>query len=140
METKLLFPLILIYTWLAVTSLGGVVVPVEPFENTYNINTSLIKRKITKKTKAIIPVHLYGLACDMESIMSIASKYNLYVVEDNAQAHSASVNGKVTGSFGHVNATSFYPGKNLGALGGLVVSPILSMLKTDSLRNMAPKM
>ena len=131
-----------IATWLAVTSLGGVVVPVEPNENTYNINTSLIEGKITNKTKAIIPVHLYGLACDMVSIMSIASKYNLYVIEDNAQAHSATVNGKMTGSFGHVNATSFYPGKNLGALGeagGITTNSIEAKLKIDSLRNYGSK-
>ena len=74
--------------------------------------------------------------------MSIASKYNLYVVEDNAQAHSASVNGKVTGSFGHVNATSFYPGKNLGALGeagGITTNSIEAKLKIDSLRNYGSK-
>ena len=123
-----------IATWLAVTSLGGVVVPVEPNENTYNINTSLIERNITKKTKAIIPVHLYGLACDMDSIMNIASKHNLYVIEDNAQAHS--------GSFGHVNATSFYPGKNLGALGeagGITTNSLDAKSKIDSLRNYGSK-
>ena len=131
-----------IATWLAVTSLGGVVVPVEPNENTYNINTSLIERNITKKTKAIIPVHLYGLACDMDSIMNIASKHNLYVIEDNAQAHSATINGKMTGSFGHVNATSFYPGKNLGALGeagGITTNSLDAKSKIDSLRNYGSK-
>jgi dTDP-4-amino-4,6-dideoxygalactose transaminase len=84
---------------------------------TYNINTELIEEKITKKTKAIMPVHLYGQACEMDHIMQLAEAYKLIVVEDNAQAHGSSYNGKLTGSFGHANGVSFYPGKNLGALG-----------------------
>ncbi|GIV35625.1 MAG: aminotransferase [Cyclobacteriaceae bacterium] len=106
-----------IATLLAVTHVGATPVLVEPRMETYNINPDLIERAITKRTKAIIPVHLYGQACEMDSIMRIAKAHNLFVVEDNAQAHGALWNRKMTGSWGHANATSFYPGKNLGALG-----------------------
>ncbi len=106
-----------IATALAVSHVGATPVFVEPRMETYNINPELISRAITKKTKAIIPVHLYGQACEMDAIMDIAKAHNLYVVEDNAQAHLCSFNGKLTGSFGDINGTSFYPGKNLGALG-----------------------
>ena len=106
-----------IATWLAVSYVGATPVPVEPRIQTYNINPELIEQAITPKTKAIIPVHLYGQCCEMEAIMQIAQQHNLYVVEDNAQAQGASYGGKITGSFGHINATSFYPGKNLGAFG-----------------------
>ena len=106
-----------IATWLAVSSVGAIPVPVEPRMETYNINPELIPAAITGKTKAIIPVHLYGQACEMGQIMKLAKENNLYVVEDNAQAQGATYMGKLTGSFGEVNATSFYPGKNLGALG-----------------------
>jgi dTDP-4-amino-4,6-dideoxygalactose transaminase len=102
---------------LAVSSAGATPVFVEPDLCTYNIDTSLIEAKITSHTKAIMPVHLYGQACEMEAIMLIARKNNLFVVEDNAQSHGAFFNGKPTGSFGNINGTSFYPGKNLGALG-----------------------
>lgn len=106
-----------IATALAVSQVGGTPVFVEPRMETYNINPELIEPAITKKTKAIMPVHLYGQACEMDAIMAIADAYNLKVIEDNAQAHGASWKGKLTGSFGHLNGTSFYPGKNLGALG-----------------------
>jgi dTDP-4-amino-4,6-dideoxygalactose transaminase len=106
-----------IATVLAVTAVGATPVFVEPRIETYNINPELIEEKITKQTKAIMPVHLYGQSCEMDQIMAIAEAYNLYVVEDNAQAHGSSYNGRLTGSFGHANGVSFYPGKNLGALG-----------------------
>jgi dTDP-4-amino-4,6-dideoxygalactose transaminase len=106
-----------IATALAVSHLGAIPVFVEPRMETYNINPELISLAITKNTKAIMPVHLYGQACEMDAIMEIAKAHNLSVVEDNAQAHLSSYNGKLTGSFGDVNGTSFYPGKNLGALG-----------------------
>jgi dTDP-4-amino-4,6-dideoxygalactose transaminase len=77
----------------------------------------LIEAAITSKTKAIMPVHLYGQCCEMGAIMNIAQKHNLFVVEDNAQSQGATYNGQITGSFGHINGTSFYPGKNLGAYG-----------------------
>lgn len=106
-----------IATWLAVSFLGATPVPVEPDQQTYNLAPDRIEAAITPRTKAIMPVHLYGQACEMEAIMRIARQYNLYVVEDNAQAQGATYNGKATGSFGNANGTSFYPGKNLGALG-----------------------
>ncbi len=102
---------------LAVSYTGATPVFAEPDIETYNISPAAIEAAITSKTKAIMPVHLYGQACEMDAIMQIADKHGLYVVEDNAQAHGATFNGKVTGSFGHANGTSFYPGKNLGALG-----------------------
>ena len=102
---------------LAVSRVGATPIFVEPRRETANLNPDLIETAITKNTKAIMPVHLYGQACEMEAIMKIAAKYNLFVIEDNAQAHGAEFKGKKTGSWGHINATSFYPGKNLGALG-----------------------
>jgi dTDP-4-amino-4,6-dideoxygalactose transaminase len=106
-----------IATFLAVSYVGATPVPVEPDIHTYNINPDLLEAAITPKTKAIIPVHLYGQACNMTAIMAIAEKHGLKVIEDNAQAHGATWNNQLTGSFGQMNATSFYPGKNLGALG-----------------------
>jgi dTDP-4-amino-4,6-dideoxygalactose transaminase len=106
-----------IATWLAVSRVGGKVIPVEPDDRSFNIDPQQIENVITKKTKAILPVHLYGQACDMSSIVSIAEKYGLSIIEDNAQAQGSSWNGKSTGSWGTVNATSFYPTKNIGALG-----------------------
>lgn len=106
-----------IATVLAVTQVGATPVFVEPREDTYNINPERISAAISPRTKAIIPVHLYGQACEMSDIMDIADRHGLYVIEDNAQAHGATWKGKTTGSWGHLNATSFYPGKNLGALG-----------------------
>jgi dTDP-4-amino-4,6-dideoxygalactose transaminase len=106
-----------IATVLAVSYVGASPIFVEPNIQTYNIDLSKIEAAITSKTKAIMPVHLYGQACEMDAIMQIAEKYNLKVIEDNAQAQGATYNNKITGSFGHINGTSFYPGKNLGALG-----------------------
>lgn len=106
-----------IATVLAISFVGAKPVFVEPDIRTYNLNPALIEQATTDNTKAIMPVHLYGQACQMDQIMQIASKHNLYVIEDNAQAHGATYKGKPTGSFGNINATSFYPSKNLGALG-----------------------
>lgn len=106
-----------IATALAVTYVGATPVFVEPDIRTFNIDSSRIEEKITDKTKAIIPVHLYGQPCDMDSIMALAKKYELFIVEDCAQAHGAVYKGKVIGSFGEMAGFSFYPGKNLGALG-----------------------
>lgn len=106
-----------IATALAVTYVGAIPVFVEPDIRTFNINPSLIEEAITDKTKAIMPVHLYGQACDMDPIMEITRKYNLFVVEDCAQAHGATYKGKKIGTFGDAAGFSFYPGKNLGALG-----------------------
>lgn len=104
-------------TWLAVSIVGARCVPVEPDNLTMNINPAGIEAAVTSKTKAIVPVHLYGQACEMDAIMKIAKRYGIQVIEDNAQAHGATFGRKMTGSFGVVNATSFYPTKNLGALG-----------------------
>ena len=106
-----------IATALAVTYVGATPVFVEPDINTFLIDPALIESAITEKTKAIMPVHLYGQACDMDAIMDIAKKHTLFVVEDCAQAHGATYKGKRVGSFGDVAGFSFYPGKNLGALG-----------------------
>ena len=113
-----------IATALAVTYVGATPVFVEPDLRTYNLDPAGIEEKLTEKTKAIMPVHLYGQPCDMDPIMVIARKYNLYVIEDCAQAHGAEYNGQVIGSFGDAAGFSFYPGKNLGALGdaGAVVT------------------
>jgi dTDP-4-amino-4,6-dideoxygalactose transaminase len=102
---------------LAVSHVGATPIFVEPKIDTYNINSNLIEQFITTNTKVILPVHLYGQACEMDQLMKIADKHNLFIVEDNAQAHLSTFNGKLTGSFGILNATSFYPGKNLGAFG-----------------------
>lgn len=106
-----------IATALAVTYVGATPVFVEPDIRTFNIDPEKIEEKITDKTKAIMPVHLYGQPCDMDPILAIAKKYDLYVIEDCAQAHGATYKGKVIGSFGDAAGFSFYPGKNLGALG-----------------------
>ena len=106
-----------IATVLAVSYVGATPVLVEPRINTYNINPDLIENAITPNTKVIMPVHLYGQACEMEAIRHIADKYGLFIIEDNAQSQGATYNGRITGSWGEVNGTSFYPGKNLGALG-----------------------
>ena len=106
-----------IATLLAVSFVGAKPVLVEPDVNTYNIDVTKIESAISDLTRAIIPVHLYGRACEMDAIMRISEKHNLFVIEDNAQAHGAVTGEGQTGSFGHMNATSFYPGKNLGALG-----------------------
>ena len=106
-----------IATVLGVSYVGATPVFVEPIKETYNIDPNCIEAAITPKTKAIMPVHLYGQACEMTAIMELAKKYKLYVIEDNAQSQGATFDGKITGSWGDINATSFYPGKNLGALG-----------------------
>lgn len=106
-----------IATALAVTYVGATPVFVEPELETFLINTTLIEPAISQRTKAIMPVHLYGQACDMDAIMEIAKKHSLFVVEDCAQAHGATYKGKRVGSFGDAAGFSFYPGKNLGALG-----------------------
>lgn len=113
-----------IATWLAVSYAGATPVPVEAEERTGNINPTLIEQAITEKTKAILPVHLYGQPADMDPILTLASRYGVQVVEDAAQAHGARYKGKRTGSLGHAAGFSFYPGKNLGAFGdgGAVVT------------------
>lgn len=113
-----------IATALAVTYVGATPVLVEPNIDTYNIDPSKITERITPRTKAIMPVHLYGQPCDMDPILKIAKDYTLFVIEDCAQAHGATYKGKRIGGFGIASGFSFYPGKNLGALGdgGAVVT------------------
>ncbi|AKL98632.1 DegT/DnrJ/EryC1/StrS family aminotransferase [Endomicrobium proavitum] len=102
---------------LSVSQNGCTPVLVEPDINTYNINPDLIEEKITSKTKAIMVVHLYGQAANIDEILELAKKYNLKVIEDSAQAHGAFSGSKRTGNLGDASGFSFYPGKNLGALG-----------------------
>lgn len=90
---------------------------VEPNKNTFNIDVSKIEEKITNRTKAIMPVHLYGQTVEMFRILELAKKYDLKIIEDSAQAHGAIYNNKKTGNLGDASGFSFYPGKNLGALG-----------------------
>ncbi len=106
-----------IATWLAVSNVGARPVPVEPDEATCNIDVERMEAAITPRTKAIIPVHLYGQPADMDPVMALAEKHGLKVLEDNAQAQGARYKGRRTGSLGHAAAASFYPGKNLGAFG-----------------------
>jgi dTDP-4-amino-4,6-dideoxygalactose transaminase len=106
-----------IATWLAVSYAGATPVPVEPDPHTYNLDPALVERAITSRTRAIMPVHLYGQPADMDPIIELARRYDLKVIEDAAQAHGASYRGRRCGGLGDAAGFSFYPGKNLGALG-----------------------
>jgi dTDP-4-amino-4,6-dideoxygalactose transaminase len=106
-----------IATWLAVTHAGATPVPVEPDPATSNLDPARLAAALSPRTRAIMPVHLYGQPCRMPEIMAFATQHGLAVVEDNAQAQGATYEGQRTGTFGVANATSFYPTKNLGALG-----------------------
>ncbi|MGS0724466.1 DegT/DnrJ/EryC1/StrS family aminotransferase, partial [Shewanella sp. 30m-9] len=101
---------------LAITENDLVPVLVEPDPATFNLDPYVVRAAITLKTKAILPVHLYGQISPMPAIMKIAEEYNLLVLEDSAQSHGAEINGKRAGNWGHAAGFSFYPGKNLGAL------------------------
>jgi dTDP-4-amino-4,6-dideoxygalactose transaminase len=127
-----------IATWLAVSECGATPVPVEPRVDTYNIDPDLISLAITPRTRAIIPVHLYGQMADMDKINEIAQRHQLIVIEDAAQAQGARYKGRCAGSLGHAAATSFYPGKNLGALGdggAVLTNDDQIALKIKRLRN-----
>jgi len=127
-----------IATALAVSYAGAVPIMVEPDERTYNINPDLIEEKITKRTKAIMPVHLYGQSCDTDPISKIAKKYGLKVIEDSAQAHGATYKGRKCGTLNDVSGFSFYPTKNLGALGdaGAITTNDKELAKkVEALRN-----
>jgi dTDP-4-amino-4,6-dideoxygalactose transaminase len=127
-----------IATWLAVTQCGAKPVPVEPLAVTHNIDPALLEAHITTKTRAIIPVHLYGQPADMDPINAVAKKHNLVVIEDAAQAQGARYKGRRVGSLGNAAATSFYPGKNLGALGdggAVLTSDAHIAAKVRQLRN-----
>lgn len=106
-----------IATWLAVSQCGATPVPVEPVEATYNIDPARIEAAITPRTKVILPVHLYGQPADLDPILAIARRHGLRLLEDAAQAHGARYKGRRIGAHGDAVAWSFYPGKNLGALG-----------------------
>jgi len=106
-----------IATWLAVSHVGATPVPVEPIAETANIDPARLKSALTPRTKAIIPVHLYGQPVDLNPILDFAREHGLKVVEDAAQAHGARYHGKRIGAHGDIVAWSFYPGKNLGAIG-----------------------
>lgn len=102
---------------LAISATGLEPVLVEPDEASYNLCPQKLRQALTGKTRAILPVHLYGQLADMPAIMAIADEHGLLVLEDSAQAHGAAIQGKKAGSWGHASGFSFYPGKNLGALG-----------------------
>jgi dTDP-4-amino-4,6-dideoxygalactose transaminase len=106
-----------IATWLAVTYSGATPIPVEPDERTYNLDPSRIEAAITPRTRAIMPVHLYGQSADMDAINEVAALHGIKVIEDAAQAHGARYKGRSVGALGDAAGYSFYPGKNLGALG-----------------------
>lgn len=113
-----------IATWLAVSETGAIPVPVDVRPDTANLDTDKIQTALTARTKAIIPVHLYGQPADMDPMMAIAKEHNLVVIEDAAQAHGASYKGKRCGALADCAAFSFYPGKNLGAFsnGGAITT------------------
>ncbi|MDD3012591.1 MAG: DegT/DnrJ/EryC1/StrS family aminotransferase [Candidatus Gastranaerophilales bacterium] len=122
----------------AVCNVGAKPVFVDINPETYNIDISKIESTITDKTKAIIPVHIYGNPVNMEEIMKIAKKYNLIVIEDCAQAHLAKFNGKFVGTFGNAGTFSFFPGKNLGAYGdagGIITDSLQLKEKAKKLLN-----
>lgn len=105
-----------IATWLAVTHAGARPVPCEPDPATYNLNAGRIAELVTSRTRAILPIHLYGLAADMTAINAVAARFGLFVLEDAAQAHGATCGDRQAGALGHAAGISFYPSKNLGAL------------------------
>ena len=127
-----------IATILSIINSGHIPVLVEPSIETYNIDPDLIEEKISKKTKAIMVVHLYGLVAQMDKISAIAEKYNLEIIEDCAQVHGALFQNKMPGTFGKIGAYSFYPTKNLGALGdagGIITSDEELYTRLKALRN-----
>jgi len=117
-------PMTFIATSAAISYTGATPVFVDVKPDTWNLDPALIEGAITSRTKGIMPVHLHGLMADMPAIVSVAEKHDLWVIEDSAQAHGASINGRMSSTFGDVAGYSFYPGKNLGALGeaGAVVT------------------
>ena len=106
-----------IATWLAVSHVGATPVPVEPETRSFNLDASRIAEAVTPRTRAVLPVHLYGQPADMQTILHVARRHGLAVLEDGAQAHGARIRGQRLGAHGDAVAWSFYPGKNLGALG-----------------------
>lgn len=127
-----------IATWLAVSHVGATIIPVECDFDTFNINTTMFEIAITSKTKAVIPVALYGLPCDLSEIRRIANHYGLFIVQDAAQAHGARYLDQPIGKYADLTCWSFYPGKNLGCFGdgGCITTNNHSLaLKLNALRN-----
>ena len=131
-----------IATWLAVTHTGATPVPCEPDPRTYNLDPERLEACVTPRTRAILPIHLYGQTADMERINAIAVRHGLFVLEDAAQSHGARCNGRAAGSLGHAAGVSFYPSKNLGALadaGAVTTSDAALADKIRHLRNYGSK-
>lgn len=131
-----------IATWLAVSQCGATPVPVEPLADTHNMDPAQVEAALTPRTRAIMPVHLYGQAADMDPLMEIAKRRGLVVIEDAAQAQGAEYKGRRAGALGHAAGTSFYPGKNLGAFGdaGAVLTDDAAIAdKVRTLRNYGSK-
>jgi dTDP-4-amino-4,6-dideoxygalactose transaminase len=125
-----------IATWLAVTQTGAQVVPVEPDPLTFNIDPTKIEGAISERTRAILPVHLYGLPADMDAILGIAQQHHLHVVEDAAQAHGARYKGQPIGAHGDMVAWSFYPSKNLGAMGDAGAITVKDAARTHTVKTL----
>jgi dTDP-4-amino-4,6-dideoxygalactose transaminase len=106
-----------IATWLAVSEVGAIPIPVEPVATTYNLDPGRLEAALTPRTRAILPVHLYGQPADMTCLRRLAAEWGLWLLDDAAQSHGAGIAGRRVGAMGHMTAWSFYPGKNLGALG-----------------------
>ncbi|MEO6246358.1 MAG: DegT/DnrJ/EryC1/StrS family aminotransferase, partial [Opitutaceae bacterium] len=131
-----------IATWLAVTHVGAKPVPCEPDPTTYNLDPSRIEALITPRTKAILPIHLYGQTADMTAINALAERHGLFVLEDAAQSHGARCHGRAAGALGHAAGVSFYPSKNLGAMadaGAVTTNDGLLAEKIRHLRNYGSK-
>jgi dTDP-4-amino-4,6-dideoxygalactose transaminase len=127
-----------IATWLAVTHVGATPIPCEPDPRTYNLDPARLAALITPRTKAILPIHLYGQCADMTAINAVAAQHGLFVLEDAAQAHGGRCHGRASGALGHAAGISFYPTKNLGALadaGAITTSDGVLAARLRSLRN-----
>ncbi len=131
-----------IATWLAVSQCGATPVPVEPLADTHNMDPARAEAAVTPRTRAIMPVHLYGQAADMDPLMDLAGRHGLVVIEDAAQAQGAEYKGRRAGGLGHSAGTSFYPGKNLGAFGdagAVLTNDAAIAAKVRTLRNYGSK-
>jgi dTDP-4-amino-4,6-dideoxygalactose transaminase len=131
-----------IATWLAVTHVGATPVPCEPDPHTYNLDPERLEGLITSRTKAILPINLYGQPADFDSINAIAAQHKIFVLEDAAQSHGARARGRAAGALGHAAGVSFYPSKNLGALadaGAVTTDDFTLAEKIRHLRNYGSK-
>ena len=125
-----------IATWLAVTHAGARPVPCECDERTYNLDPARVEALVSSRTKAILPIHLYGQTADMDDLNAAAGRHGLVVIEDAAQAHGARYHGKSAGSLGHAAGVSFYPSKNLGALGDAGAVTTNDAVLADKIRHL----